>query len=141
MERGLIVECDLLPRLDVAKRDKENVVIEYFHVAVGFAGVVYVMSAISAFAAVQAPAIIDRADTEASAPGAAISFGVGYSLAGVLRYLSAAEKLGLRKTALTLNCGVLDFQTRMQVELHLLSAFTNREPPSPVRQCQALSLN
>lgn len=74
MERRLVVECDLLARLDVAERDKENMIVEYFHVAVGFAGMVYVMSAVSAFAAVKAPATINCADTESAPSGAAISF-------------------------------------------------------------------
>ncbi len=92
MERRLVVDGDLVARLDVAECDKENMAVEYFHVAVGFAGMVYVMRAVPALAAVETPAIIDRADTESAPPGAAISFGVGYSLAGILRYLSAARK-------------------------------------------------
>jgi hypothetical protein len=92
VKRRLIVECDFLTRLDVAERDKENMVIENFHVAVGFAGMVYVMSTVPALAAVEAPAPIDGADTESTSPGAAIGFRVGDSLAGVLRYLPAASK-------------------------------------------------
>lgn len=118
MERRLVVECDLLARLDIAECDKENMAIEYFHVGVGFAGMVYVMRAVPAFAAVEAPVIINRADTESASSGAAISFWVGYSLAGVLRYLSAPGKVRFRKTPLTFNCGTFDFQSRMQLELH-----------------------
>ncbi len=95
MERRLVVECDLLARLDIAECDKENMAIEYFHVAVGFAGMVYVMRAVPALAAVEAPAMINCADTESASSGAAISFCVGYSLAGVLRYLSAPGKVRL----------------------------------------------
>ncbi len=69
--------------------------IEYFHVAVGFAGMVYVMRAVPALAAVEAPAIINCADTESASSGATISFCVGYSLAGVLRYFSAPGKVRL----------------------------------------------
>lgn len=95
MERRLVVERDLLARLDIAERDEENMAIEYFHVAVGFAAMVYVMRAVPAPAAVEAPLIINCADTESASSGTAISFCVGYSLAGVLRYLSAAGKVGL----------------------------------------------
>ena len=70
-------------------------IIEYFHVAVGFAGMVYVVSAISAPAAVKAPATVNCTDTESASSGAAISFCVGYSLAAVLSYLSTAEKVRL----------------------------------------------
>jgi hypothetical protein len=93
VERRLVVKCDLLARLYIAERDEENVAIDYFHVAVGFTGMVYVMSAVPAPAAVKAPAIINCADTKSAASGAAISFGVGYSLAAVLRDLSAAGKV------------------------------------------------
>ncbi len=65
---------------------------DYFHVTVRFAGMVYVMSAVPAPAAVKTPAAINCADTEPASSGAAISFGIGYSLAGVLRYLPAAGK-------------------------------------------------
>ncbi len=93
VERRLVVDCDLLTRLDVAKCDKENMAIEYFHVAVGFAAVVYVVRAVPAFAAVEAPPIINGTDTEPTSPGAAIGFCIGYSLSGVLSYLSFTEKL------------------------------------------------
>jgi hypothetical protein len=93
VQRRFVVEGDLLTWLDVAAGDKENVVIEYLHVAVGFAGVVYVMSAIPALAAIEAPAIIDSADTESASSGAAISFRVGYFLASVLSYLSPTREM------------------------------------------------
>ncbi len=103
MERRLVVECDLLARLDIAECDKENMAIKYFHVAVGFAGMVDVMRAVPALAAIEAPANINCTDAKPASPGAAISFSIGYSLAGVLRYLSAPGKVRLRKTPLTLN--------------------------------------
>ncbi len=53
------------------------------------------MRAIPALAAVEAPAIIDRADTEPAPPGAALRFRIGYSLARVLRYFSAPRKVRL----------------------------------------------
>lgn len=90
MERRLVVDGDLLARLDVAECDKEDMTVEYFHIAIGFAGMVYVMRSVPALAAVETPPLIDSADTESAPPGAAVSFGVGYSLAGILRYLSAA---------------------------------------------------
>ena len=81
--------------MDIAERDKENVAIKYFHEAVGFARMVYVVSAIPAFAPVKAPAAINCADAESASSGPAISFCVGYSLAAVLSYLPTAEKVRL----------------------------------------------
>jgi hypothetical protein len=95
VEGGLVVERDLLARSDVLKCDKEDMAIKYLHVAVGFAAMVYVMRAVAAPATVEAPAIIDCADTESPTPGAAISFRVGYSFAGILGYLTAAKEVHL----------------------------------------------
>ena len=119
MERRLIVERDLLARLDVAECDKENMVMKYFHVAVWFAGMIDVMRSVTALAAIEAPAFIDRADTQASSPGTAISFGIRYSLAPVLRYLPAAHKMRPRETTLAFNSRVLDFQSGIQLKSHL----------------------
>ena len=69
--------------------------VQYFHVAVGFAGVIDVMRAVAAPAAVEAPAFVDCTDTKPAAAGTAISFGVGYSLACVLGYFSASRKMRL----------------------------------------------
>jgi len=95
MKRRLVIERDLLARPDVAECDKENMVIEYFHVAVGFAGMVYIMSAVPTPAAVETPAIIDCADTKASSSGTAISFCIGYFFTGILRNFSALGKVRL----------------------------------------------
>lgn len=48
-----------------------------------------VVRAVSTPAAIQAPAIIDRADAQFSALGSAIGLSLRYSLAGVLRYFSS----------------------------------------------------
>lgn len=95
MERRLVVEGDLLTRLDIAECNEEDMTVEYFHVAVGLAGMVYVMRSVAALAAVETPPIIDCADTESAPPGAAVSFGIGYSLAGIFRYFLAAGKVRL----------------------------------------------
>ena len=95
MESRLVIECNFLARLDIAKGDKENMAIKDFHVAVWFAGVVYVVRAVAALAAVEAPAIINGANTESASSGTAISFRIGYSLTGVLRYLSPLAEVCL----------------------------------------------
>lgn len=63
VKRRLVVNSDLLPWLDVAQRDEENMAVEDFHVAVGPARMVDVVSAVSTFAAVQAPTIVDGTNT------------------------------------------------------------------------------
>ncbi len=93
MERRLIVERDLFTRMNITQGYKENMTIEYLNIAIGFAGMVYVMSAVSAFAAVDAPMIIDCADTESASPGTPISLRIGDSLAAVLRYLAATREV------------------------------------------------
>lgn len=47
---------------------------EDLHVAIGFAGMVDVVSAVSAFAPIKAPTIVDRANTQSSPPRSAIRF-------------------------------------------------------------------
>jgi len=92
VKRGFIIDRNLLTWTNVAKCQKEDVAIDYFHVAVGFARVVDVMRAVASAAAVQAPAIIDSADPKSSSPRSAVGFRVGYPLARVLGYLPAAFK-------------------------------------------------
>jgi hypothetical protein len=52
------------------------------------------MRAISASAAIKAPAIINRADAQLSPLGPSNGFGVGNFLAGVLCYFPAASEVG-----------------------------------------------
>lgn len=119
MERRLVVDCDLLAGADIAACEKEDMAIEYLHVSVRFAGMIDVMRAVPALAAIEAPAIIDRADTQTSSPGTAIGFGIGYSLARVLRYLPAAHIMRPREATLAFNGRVLDFQSGIQLKSHL----------------------
>lgn len=119
MERRFVVERNLLAGADIAECDKQDMAIENFHVSVWFAGMIDVMRAVPALAAIETPAIIDRADTQTSSPGTAISFGIRYSLAPVLRYLPAAPKMRPRETTLALNSRGLDFQSGIQLKFHL----------------------
>jgi hypothetical protein len=93
VERQFVVEGNLFARLDIPECEKQNVTIEYFHVAVRLAGVINVMRAISTSAAIEAPALINCANTEAATASPAVSFGIGDSLAGILCYLSASRKV------------------------------------------------
>jgi hypothetical protein len=100
VERRLVIEGDLFARLDIAESDEEDMSIKYFHVAVRFARMVDVVSAVSAFAPIQAPALINGTNAESATPGAAVRFCVSDSLAGIFCYLSTAEKVRLGKTTL-----------------------------------------
>ncbi len=62
-----------------------------------------VMRAVSASTPIEAPTIIDRADTKSFSPCSAFGFRSGYSLAEVLGYFSAALKRDAGKTAPAFN--------------------------------------
>ena len=66
MQRGFVVDCDFLARPYVAQRDEQNMTVEDFHESVWFARVIYVMRAVAAAAAIQAPAIINLTDAQFS---------------------------------------------------------------------------
>lgn len=83
-------------------------VVENLHVSVGLARMIDVMRAVTIAAAVQTPAIINRADAQLGAAGPAIGFGISDSLAGVLRYFSSAFELRNREAALANDGGFLD---------------------------------
>ena len=92
MERRFVVDRDFFPRLDVAQRDEENVIVQNFHEGVRLAGMIYVMGAVAAATAVKAPAIIDSADAKLPACCPTISFSIRNFLARVLRdFVSAFE--------------------------------------------------
>lgn len=63
MESRFIVDRNLVTRANIAKSNEEDMAIDDLHVTVGFAGMIDVVRAISALATVQAPTVIDRADT------------------------------------------------------------------------------
>lgn len=62
MKRHHVVERDFVAGMNVAQGVEEYVVVEDFHVAVGLAGMVDVMRAVTPAAAVDAPIVIDGAD-------------------------------------------------------------------------------
>ena len=64
MKRRLIVEGDLLARMNIAQGVKLYVPVENFHEAVGRARMIDVVRAVAATAAVKAPLRIDGADAQ-----------------------------------------------------------------------------
>ncbi len=66
MQRRFVVDCDFFAGPDIAQRNEQNVTVEDFHESVWFARVIYVMRAVAAAAAIQAPAIINLTDAQFS---------------------------------------------------------------------------
>ena len=81
----MVVDGDLLTRLDIAECHHQNVVVYNLHIAVWFAGMIDVVSAVPSPAPIQTPATIDIANTQSAPSGAAVGFGVGNSFARILR--------------------------------------------------------
>ena len=83
----MVVDRNLFAWSDVAQGHYQNMLVNTLHVAVGFTGMVYVVSAITAFASIQTPMAIDITDTQTAPPGAAIGLSIRDSLARILSYL------------------------------------------------------
>ncbi len=90
MKRAFVVDCDFLARLNVTQSDEQDVAVENLHEGAWFAGMINIVRAITAAAAIKTPAIIDGADAQPAAPRPAISLGVGDFFASVLCYFPAA---------------------------------------------------
>ncbi len=86
----MIIDRKLLARCDIAQRHHQNAVVNNFHITIGFAGMIDVMRAIPASAAVQTPSAIDVANTQPPASPASLSFGVRDFCSGILRDFLAA---------------------------------------------------
>jgi hypothetical protein len=59
-----VIEQQLFSRFDVPQREKEDVAVNDLAVAVGFAGVIYVLGAVAAAIPVDRPIRVDTADVE-----------------------------------------------------------------------------
>ena len=77
MQRRLVVNGDLLTGTDVSQRDEENVFVENFHERIRLARMIDVVRSISSPTSVNAPTIIDGADSKGLPMRSAISFSVG----------------------------------------------------------------
>ena len=76
MKSRFVVNRDLFARLNITQGDEKNMAIKNLHVTIWLTGVVNVVRAVAPFAAIEAPAIIDRADAESAATGSALGFAV-----------------------------------------------------------------
>jgi len=71
-----VIDRDLFAGFDVAQGNEENVIVEDLHEGVWGTGVVDVVSAVSAAASVETPAIVDLTNAEHSPVSPAPGFGV-----------------------------------------------------------------
>ena len=103
MQGLFIVHGDFVARLDVAQSEEQHMAMEGADVGIRLAGMVYVMGAVAATTAVDAPYAVDIADTQLGAMCAALSFEIRDSLARVFSDLAPVLKMSSRKTASTVN--------------------------------------
>lgn len=76
VKRRFIIDRDLFTGFDITQSNEENVIVEDLHERVGRAGVIDVVSAISATASIEAPAIVDLTNAEHGPVSPAPGFGV-----------------------------------------------------------------
>ena len=98
----MIVNRDFFAGLDIAQGDEEHVSIENFHERVWLAGMIDVVSAVAAAAAVQTPALVDGVDSQTASVGPPVRFGIADSLARILRDFATTGEMSNREAALPL---------------------------------------
>jgi len=76
MQRLFVIDRYLFAGFDVPQCAKENVVVQYLHKRIRSAGVIDVVSAVSATAAVQTPAIVNLTNPEHSSMSTPTRLGV-----------------------------------------------------------------
>src|SRR2546425_115712 len=103
MQSVLVVDCYFIARSDVAEREEQHVAVNSFHVRVRFAGVIDVVRAVAATAAIQTPATIDVANPQLGSMRPPTSFKIRYSCASVFGNLLAARKSNRRETTLAVD--------------------------------------
>ena len=103
MKRVLVVDSDLFAGSNVPQSKEQDVPVDGFHIGVRLAAVIDVMRAIAAAAAVQAPAIINRADAQFGSVRAALRFEIGNAFAGIFGNLAAAAKTNRREATVAVD--------------------------------------
>ena len=76
---------------------------ENLHIRVGLAGMINIVRAVSAPAAIETPTVVNRTDAQFSTVGSAISFRIRNLLASVLSYFPAPFELHAGKASPTFN--------------------------------------
>ena len=81
---------------------------------------IYVMRAIAATTAVEAPTIVDGTNAQFAARGSTVCLSICDSFAGVFGDFPSLFERGYSKTSLTFNCGFFDGQAWGQVKFHVV---------------------
>ena len=111
-KRLLVIDRDLFAGLDVPQREEEHMIVDRFHVSVGLAGVIDVMSSVAAARAVEAPLAVDIADAQVTPPTRALHrFPIRDSFAGVFGDLLATREEPGGKTTVTADRRFADGET------------------------------
>ena len=118
MEGVFVIDRNFLAGPDVAQREENDVPVQSPSECVWPAGVVYVMSAVPAAAAVETPALIDATDAEDAAMRPAFGFFVWNSLARVLGDFAPALERDSRKTAFAVDHRFRDCKAGSKLEFH-----------------------
>jgi hypothetical protein len=108
MQRRLVVDGDLFTRADVSQRDEEYVFVENLHECVGLARMIDVVRSIPSSTSVQAPTIIDCADSKRLPMRSSIGFRVRNFFSGVFGDLSAGCKRFSGKASFAMDRGSFD---------------------------------
>jgi hypothetical protein len=118
MIRLPVIEQKFLARFDVTQGEEEDVAVNDFAVAVGFAGMIDELRAVAATAPVNRPIRIDAADIDAPFVfQTARDFVTGNSFAGVLGYLAPFFEGDGGETASAVDPGRPDFNARGEIYL------------------------
>ncbi len=100
MQGVFVIDRDLFARRNIAQGKEQHLSVKRLYESVGRARVINVMSAVSAAAAVQAPASINVADAQdATTAGSSGCFPIRNPLAGVFSDLFPARERDGRKTS------------------------------------------
>jgi hypothetical protein len=104
MIRFAVIEQQLFSRFDIPQSEKEDVAVNDLAIAVGFAGVIYVLRAVAAATPVDRPIRVDAADVEPPfVLETALDFVTGDSFAFVFGYLAPLFERDGGETAFAVN--------------------------------------
>src|SRR5262249_16902018 len=113
MIRLAVIEQKFLARFDVTQGEEKNVAMDDLAVAVGFAGMIDELRAVSAAAPVNRPIRFDAAHVDASfGREGGRELGTGESFAGVLGFLAPLFEGGCGETSQAVDPGRPDFNAR-----------------------------
>ncbi len=99
----MIIDGNLIAGVDIAQGDEEDMAIENLHICVGFTGVINVVRAVPALAAIKTPTVVNRTDAQLSTVGPAISFRIRNLLAAILSYFPTPFESHAGEAAFTFN--------------------------------------